>query len=126
MTKVLSIIESTMSPDCGAFYQQLGFTETRVSSMRKALAAVKKTDFDFIVCEFMYRYGNDYAGCTVSNLDVLLASLQKYAPKTKVIAIVEKSELQYVNRLTDQFPLHEVLVHPITPDALHAALIKEP
>jgi len=108
---VLSIIESALSPNCESLYQQLGYRETRISSMRKALSSIKKTRYDYIVCEFLYRYGTDYAGCTVSNLDVLLATLQKYSPDTKVVVIADKSEQEYVSKLTDQFDVHEVLIY---------------
>lgn len=108
---VLSIIESSLSPNCESLYQQLNYQETRVNSMRKALSSIKKNNYDYIVCEFLYRYGTDYAGCTVSNLDVMLATLQKYSPDTKVVVIVDKPERQYIPRLTNQFKVHEILVY---------------
>jgi len=105
-----------MSPNCEALYLELDYSETRVNSMRKALAAIKKgaarkTGFDYIVCEFMYRYGTDYAGCTISNLDVLLATLQKYSPDSKVVMIADKSEQQYIGKLTEHFDVHAALVY---------------
>ncbi len=109
---VLSIIETSMSPNCAPLYQQLKYSETRVSSMRKAISKIKTTRFDYIVCEFAYGYGNDYAGVTVSNLDVMLYSLQKYSPDTKVVVIVDKSEQQYIEKLTALFSIHAVLVYP--------------
>lgn len=111
MASVLSIIESALSPNCEQLYRKLGYEETRVTSIRKALGAIRKQHFDYIVCEFLYRYGTDYAGCTVSNLDVLLATLQTSSPDTRVVVIVDKSEQQFVTRLTDQFAVHEVLVY---------------
>jgi hypothetical protein len=110
-TTVLSIIESALSPNCESLYQQLGYRETRMNSMRKALSSIKKTRYDYIVCEFQYRYGTDYAGCTVSNLDVLFATLQTYSPDSKVVVIADKSEQEYVSKLTDQFEVHEVLIY---------------
>lgn len=108
---VLSIIESSLSPNAEQLYQQLGYSETRATSMRKALSHIKKTRFDYVVCEFLYRYGTDYAGCTVSNLDVMLATLQKYSPDSRVVVIVDKTEQQYISKLSDQFPLHAILVY---------------
>ena len=112
MTKVLSIIESGMSPNCGHLYQQLGYTETHVNSMRKAISKIKSNVFDYIVCEFAYGYGNDYAGVTISNLDVMLYSLQKYSADTRVVVIVDKAEQQYIHKLTDLFKIHTVLIYP--------------
>jgi len=123
MTKVLSIIESSMSPNCENLYKQLGYSETRVNSMRKAINNIKTTNFDYIVCEFAYGFGNDYAGVTVSNLDVMLYSLQKYSPDTKVVMVVDQSEQQYVSKLTDLFSIHAALVYQkITMNDLKEAL----
>lgn len=77
---------------------------------------------EVIVCEFFYGYSNNYAGVNISNLDVMLASLQKYSPQTRVIVLVDKSERQYVDKLKALFPLHAVLVYPVSETALSAAL----
>ena len=112
MPVLLSIIESNMHPNFGSLYQQLGIEENKVGSIRKAISLLKNQQPDFIVCEFFYGYGNNYAGVNISNLDVLLSTLQKYSPSSKVIVIVEKSERQYVDKLNELFPLHAVLVYP--------------
>jgi hypothetical protein len=119
---LLSIKETPFHPDFSATYSSLGITETTTTSMRKALVEIKQQPFDFIVCEFMYRYGSDYAGCTISNLDVLLTSLQKYSPDARVIALVDKTEQQYIAKLTEHFPLHAVLVYPVNREAMQQAL----
>ena len=112
MPTLLSIIESRMHPDFSEIYQKLNIKEERVSSIRKAISRLKTQQPDFIVCEFFYGYGNNYAGVNISNLDVLLSTLQKYSPATKVIVIVEKTERQYVDKLNELFPLHSVFVYP--------------
>jgi protoheme ferro-lyase len=84
---LLSIIESSGHPNASEFYRSIGVKETKINSMRKAIAAIKKQQPDFIVAEFFYGYGNNYAGVNISNLDVLLYSMQKYAPDTKVIVL---------------------------------------
>lgn len=82
--------------------------------MRKALAQLKTQKPDFVVAEFFYGYGNNYAGVNISNLDVFLSSLQKYAPEARVIVMVDKSERQYVDKLNDLFPLHSILQYPVS------------
>jgi hypothetical protein len=119
---LLSIKETPFHPDFSATYSSLGIAETTTTSMRKAIAAIKKQPFDFIVCEFMYRYGSDYAGCTISNLDVLLSSLQKYSPDARVIALADKTEQQYIAKLTEHFPLHAALVYPVNRETMQKAL----
>ncbi len=119
---IFSIIESAAHPQAGGYYKHLGFQEYKFSGMRKALNKLKTIPPDFVVAEFFYGWGNNYAGVNVSNLDTLLSSLQRYAPAAKVIVLVAKREFEYVAKLESLFPLHAVLVHPITPEMLGEAL----
>ena len=122
MPSLLSIKETPIHPDFSAIYAGLGITETTAVSMRKAIAEIKKQPFNFVVCEFMYRYGTDYSGCTMSNLDVMLSTLQKYSPDARVIALVEKSEQQFIKKFTEHFSLHAALVYPVNRAAMQQAL----
>lgn len=115
MTTLFSIIESPNHPKASDLYSRLGIRETKFSGMRKAISAVKKEHPDFIVAEFFYGYGNNYAGVNVSNLDTLLATLQRYSPDSKVIVAVSKEEAQYVDKLKALFPVHGVAQHPVRP-----------
>ena len=81
--------------------------------MRKAISALKDETPDYVVAEFFYGYGNNYAGVNVSNLDVFLYSLQKYAPDARVVVLVDRRERQFVDKLSVLFPLHAVLQHPV-------------
>ena len=121
--KVLfSIVESPMHPDFSRLYRRLGIRELRPGSMRKAISQLKKDKPDFVVAEFFYGYGNNYAGVNVSNLDVFLYSLQKEAPEARTIVLVDKSERQYVDKLAALFDLHAVLQHPVEEQAIEAVL----
>jgi len=108
---ILSIIESPTHPKLSSLYQQLGAREIKVNSTRNAIKALKTHKPDFIVAEFFYGYGNNYAGVNVSNLDVLLSSLPKYSPATKTIVFVEKEEAQYIEKLHKLYPLHGAFLH---------------
>ena len=81
--------------------------------MRKAISALKNDTPDYVVAEFFYGYGNNYAGVNVSNLDVFLYSLQKYAPDARVVVLVDRRERQYVEKLSALFALHAVLQQPV-------------
>ena len=120
---VFSIIESPLHPDFTSLYRKLGYENVPLSSMRKAISELKRQKPDYVVAEFMYGYGSNYAGVNVSNLDVFLHSLQKYAPEAKVIAMVEKHEVKHVSKLLDLFTLHGVLQHPVTQQALLSVLV---
>ena len=122
MRTLLSIIESPTFPNFGTFFNEMGMKEIRINSMRKALSLLKKQQPDYIVCEFFYGYGNNYAGVNICNLDVMLYSLQKYSPDTRVIVLVDKSEREHVDKLTELFALHAILVYPIKPQQMEAAL----
>ena len=119
---IFSIIESPSHPTFTSLYQRLGFDEQRFTAMRKAISALKKTKPDVVVAEFFYGFGNNYAGVNVSNLDVFLHSLQKYAPDAKVIVLVSKEEQQYVDKLAALFPLHQVLLQPVSPADMQQVL----
>ena len=110
---LFSIIESPSHPNFSALYTRLGFEEQRYDSVRKAISALKQHHPAVVVAEFFYGYGNNYAGVNISNLDVFLYSLQKYAPTAKVIVLVEKEERQFVEKLASLFELHAVLVLPL-------------
>ncbi|MDH5764573.1 MAG: hypothetical protein OEZ38_01050 [Gammaproteobacteria bacterium] len=120
---ILSIIESPGHPRLSSLYKELGFREIQVTSMRKAMAAVKNYKPAFIVAEFFYGYGNNYAGVNVSNLDVLLSSLVKFSPDTKTIVFVQKDEMEYVEKLHKLYPLHAAFLHN-TPEHVIADALK--
>jgi len=119
-TTVLSIIESPTHPDFSPVYRRLGFHEKRATSTRKAMSLIKEVSPDYVVAEFFYGYGNNYAGVNVSNLDVFLYSLQKYAPQARIVVLVEKEERAFVDKLDALFPLHAVLQHPVNEAQLEA------
>ena len=119
---VFSIIESPVHPDFSSLYIRLKFENIRLNSMRKAISQLKKQAPDFVVAEFFYGYGNNYAGVNVSNLDVFLHSMQRYAPEARMIVLVEKAERQYVEKLSALFALHGVLQYPVQEQQLEALL----
>jgi len=119
---LFSIIESPAHPNFSDLYRQLEIEENKITSMRKAISALKKQQPDFIVAEFFYGYGNNYAGVNISNLDVLLYSLQKYSAQTKVIVLVDKDEYKHVNKLNNIIELHDILKNPINLNQLKMSL----
>ena len=122
MPVLFSIIESPLHPDFAALYRERGLQQVKLTSMRKAMAELKKHKPDYIVAEFFYGYGNNYAGVNISNLDVFLHSLQRYAPAAKVIVLVDKGEQQYVKKLEALFPIHAVLQQPVSVEMIAEVL----
>lgn len=111
---LFSIIESPTHPDFSAIYSRHNVNEIRLTSIRKAISALKQQKPDIVVGEFFYGYGNNYAGVNISNLDVFLFSLQKYAPQARIILMVDKAERQHVDKLSSILPLHAVFTHPVS------------
>lgn len=108
---ILSVIESPTHPRLSSLYESMGAREIRVNSSRNAIKALKTHQPDFIVAEFFYGYGNNYAGVNVSNLDVLLSSLPRYSPDTRTIVFVQKEEAQHIEKLHALYPLHGAFLH---------------
>ncbi|EIC23888.1 hypothetical protein [Thiorhodovibrio frisius] len=125
MPILFSIIESPGHPRLDGLYQRLGIEQVKLASQRKALQALKKTPPDWVVAEFFYGFGNNYAGANVCNLDVLLATLRKQAPTARVIVLVTRDQAGYVPLLAERFPLHAVLTLPVAEPDMEAALADE-
>ena len=121
-TTLYSIIASPLHRDCSSLYQKLNIDSTEFTSVRQAIKHLKQHPPDVVVADFIYGYGNNYAGVNISNLDVFLYALQKQAPNAKVIVFAEKTELTFVDKLKELFDIHRVLVYPISDSELENAL----
>jgi len=119
---LFSVIESPTHPFLTPLYNKLSIDELCFKHMRKLISKIKKVQPDYIAVEFFYGYGNNYAGINISNLDVMLYSLQRYSPDTKVIVFVDKTDRQYVDKLNEILPLHAVLTQPVNQAELIVAL----
>jgi hypothetical protein len=116
------IVESPAHPDLSALADRLGYRRLAFSGQRKAIGSLKRQPPDLVVADFFYGYGNNYAGANVSNLDVLLRSLQRFAPGARIVVLADRSELPHVPKLAALFELHAVVALPASPAALEAAL----
>ncbi|MDH5784919.1 MAG: hypothetical protein OEZ16_04825 [Chromatiales bacterium] len=101
MKTLFSIIESPLHPKLSALYRRLGFEEIELTSTRKAVSALKKQKPDLVVADFVYAYSNNYSGIHISNLDVFLMSMQKFAPKTPVVILAAKDELEHAQKMRE-------------------------
>jgi len=119
---VYSIIESAAHPNLSALYRRLGYEEIRLTSVRKAIQELKIHKPGLVVADFLYGYGNNYAGVNISNLDVFLYSLQKYAPECRVIVFYEKSEQVYIGKLQELFSITASIAYPVAESDIEAIL----
>ena len=121
-TLLYDIIESPAHPDLSALGQELGLERLAFGSQRKAMGSLKRRPPDLVVADFFYGYGNNYAGANVSNLDVLLRSLQRFAPAARIVVLADRNEIAHVPKLKALFELHAVVALPTNRAALEAAL----
>jgi hypothetical protein len=119
---VYSIIESAAHPNLSALYRRHRYEEIQLTSVRKAIQELKKHTPDLVVADFLYGYGNNYAGVNISNLDVFLYSLQKYAPECKVIVFYEKSEQAYIGKLQELFSIAASFAYPVAEQDIESIL----
>lgn len=125
MKILFSLIQSPFPPDFSGLYQELGIVAERFGSARNLHRALQKKAPDYFVGEFVYGWGNDYAGATVSNLDVTLRTLQAAAPQAKIIVVMQPSEAPHVGKLLDLFAVDAVLKYPVTAEEIRAVLQTE-
>ena len=102
---LFSLVESPIHPNFSELYRRLGFDEISLTSTRKAVSQLKKQVPDLVVADFVYGYSNNYSGIHISNLDVFLMSMQKFAPETRVIILAAADELEYAEKMRDIFPI---------------------
>ena len=122
MKILYALVDSPFASHFPDLYQALGIVVERFDSARNLHRALQKKSPDFFVGEFIYGWGNDYAGATVSNLDVTLRTLQAVAPQAKVIVVMRPSEEAHIGKLLALFSVHAVLKYPITEEQMRAAL----
>lgn len=115
-------MDSPLPRGLDALFDDLAIDHQRVASVRKAISLLKKAPPDFIIAEFIYGYSTHYSGVHISNLDVLLVSLQKYSTSTRVIVIAHEKEFHHVHQLNDIFPIKTILKFPPTVDQIRVAL----
>lgn len=116
------IIESPTHPDLSTLIDSLGFERLAFNAQRKAISELKRRPPDVVIADFFYGYGNNYAGANVSNLDVLLRSLQRFAPAARVVILADRQEIQHAPKLAELFELHAIIALPADPEQLKAAL----
>lgn len=122
MKSLYALIPSPFAAHFPSLYEELGIEVERFDSARNLHRALKKQVPDFFVGEFIYAWGNDYAGNTISNLDVTLRTLQAVAPRARIIVVMQPGEVAHIGKLLALFPVHAVLTYPVDEGRMRAAL----
>jgi DNA-binding NtrC family response regulator len=112
---LLSIVELGGYPDFKNLYGSLGYQVLQTTTVRKALALLKKHQPDVIVAEFNFQ--SDFRDRT-SSLESLLAVIQR-SQHVRVIVFYDKEQAHQLERLTTAYPLiSKTLAFPIESDTL--------
>lgn len=122
MKTLYSLVQFPFAAHFPDLYQELGIVVERFDSARNLHRAIQKQPPDFFLGEFMYGWANDYAGNTISNLDVTLRTLQAAAPKTKIILAMQPSEEAHIGKLLEVFSADALLQYPVSEEEMRAAL----
>lgn len=122
MKTLFTLTTSPLPPHFAELYRDLDIAAEHFDSARKLHRALQKQAPDFFLGEFVYGWGNDYAGNTVSNLDVSLRTLQCKAPKAKLIVLMQPSQAPHIGKLLELFPVHAVLRFPLGDEEMRAVL----
>lgn len=118
-SQLLAIVEMGDYPDFTSLYQAKGFSPEKVHSMRKAQAWLKKNSPAIVVTEF--HFDPDLRD-RMSNLESLFATLQRYAPETKVIVFIEKKHRPRLQGVEARYPVYAALDYPVDEQLLSEVL----
>lgn len=119
---LFSIIESPLHPSFSSLFTRLGYEEVQLTSTRKAVSQLKKLKPDMVVADFVYGFSNNYSGVHISNLDVFLMSMQKFAPNTPVIILTSAGEVEHAEKMRNICPIRAILPFSVTEKELEEAM----
>jgi DNA-binding NarL/FixJ family response regulator len=109
MKTVFSIVDSPRHPNLASLFARLGLTEVLLTSTRKAVSQLKKQRPDLVIADFVYGYSNNYDGIHISNLDVFLMAMQKFAPGTRVVILAADEEQEHAQKMREICPIAAIL-----------------
>ena len=108
--ELLALVELGGYPNFVPLYQRLGFRVEMVNSVRKAQSWLKSHRPSVVVAEF---YADPQFRDRVSNLESLLATLQRYGSEAKIIVFLDAPYLSHLEKVRTRYPVHGVLTFPI-------------
>jgi DNA-binding NtrC family response regulator len=117
--ELLALVELGEFPNFVPLYQQQGYQVKMVNSVRKAQAWLKRHRPKVVVAEF---YADPQFRDRLSNLESLLATLQRYDIDAKVIVLIDKRYLQNLDKVRQRYQVHTVLTFPIEVPSMKTAL----
>lgn len=122
--ELLALVELGGYPNFMPLYKRHGYQVEMVNSVRKAQAWLKKHQPRVVVAEF---YVDPQFRDRLSNLESLLATLQRYDNPAKVIVLIDHHYLPRLEGVKQRYPIFGALEFPIQEEKLDELLsqIKE-
>ncbi|MEW8027299.1 MAG: hypothetical protein AB2792_11495 [Candidatus Thiodiazotropha sp.] len=117
--ELLALVELGGYPNFVPLYQRCGYRVEMVNSVRKAQAWLKRHRPMVVVAEF---YADPQFRDRLSNLESLLAALQRYDADAKVIVLIDKKYLDNLEKIKQRYHVHAVLTFPVDESGMQAAL----
>ncbi|MCU7842843.1 MAG: hypothetical protein KZQ93_03290 [Candidatus Thiodiazotropha sp. (ex Monitilora ramsayi)] len=117
--ELLALVELGGYPNFIPLYQRLGYRVEMVNSVRKAQAWLKAHRPSVVVAEF---YADPQFRDRISNLESLLATLQRYSIEAKVIVFIDTPYLDHLEKVKTRYEIHSVLTYPIKETDLNNSL----
>lgn len=117
--ELLALVELGGYPNFVPLYQRLGYRVEMVNSVRKAQAWLKSHRPSVVVAEF---YADPQFRDRVSNLESLLATLQRYNVDARVVVFLEDAYLAHLEKVKTRYGVDMMLTYPIREGELEQAL----
>ena len=108
--ELLALVELGGYPNFVPLYKRHGYQVEMVNSVRKAQAWLKRHQPQVVVAEF---YVDPQFRDRLSNLESLLATLQRYHNEAKVIVFIDHHYLQRLERVKERYGIFAALEFPI-------------
>lgn len=117
--QLLSIIEIGGYGNPNGLYQTLGYEVQAFTAMRKALAWLKKNCPEVVVAEFNF---DPTFRDRLSNVESLLATLQRQKCSAKVILLLEPQRRPQLDEVLKRYEVDAIVELPMAQGALESAL----
>lgn len=112
---LLFIIEYGIYPELIRALQQSSYSVQVEHQMRKAISFLKKRRPAVVVAEF---YHDPVFRDRVSNLESMLAHLQRKLPDSRLIVLYNREDRPFLEQVMGRFPIDHTLELPVSPEQL--------
>ncbi|MET0067854.1 MAG: hypothetical protein ABW076_16040 [Candidatus Thiodiazotropha sp.] len=117
--ELLAVVELGGYPNFIPLYQSFQFRVEMVNSVRKAQSWLKRHRPAVVVAEF---YSDPQFRDRLSNLESLLATLQRYGVEARIVVLIDQKYLPRLEQVKSRYRVDEVLTFPVDELAMRSAL----